>query len=156
MTDSLHSVHTLFIDRNSGGKLFRDIVAAAGISIVLHDEHFGTARLGERPPDDHDWLVQIGKQGWLIVTGDTRMIREPLFLRELPRSDAYVFLLHDLNGKTPQGKAECIIDAFPKMIGLIEDADRPAVWLFKSGKVTAVNWLERLKKYSAWGRIPTD
>jgi hypothetical protein len=37
MSDLQHKP-TLFIDRNSGGRLFKALIVASGIHVVLHDE----------------------------------------------------------------------------------------------------------------------
>lgn len=54
----------IFIDRNSGGRLFKRLIEKAGIEIHLHDDHF------ERKTEDSDWLTRLGKSGWLLVSGD--------------------------------------------------------------------------------------
>jgi len=154
MIASLHSGHTLFVDRNSGGRSFRGLVVDAGIKIVLHDEHFPVPAQGEKNIGDHEWLHIIGNLGWLIVTGDKHTIKEDLFIRALPKSNAYVFLLNALNGASPKGKAELIIDAYPKMLGLISAVPRPAVWFFeRNGTIKLVPWREKLRKIEA--RSPT-
>ena len=45
---------TIFIDRNSGGRTFRDLLTDAGLNVVLHDEQF--------PPATNDdvWVKKVG------------------------------------------------------------------------------------------------
>ncbi len=50
---------TLFIDRNSGGRIFRDLLIAQGLNIGLHDEEFA------QKTADEDWLISVGEQGGL-------------------------------------------------------------------------------------------
>jgi hypothetical protein len=145
---------TLFIDINTGGRGFREMVSSTlGVRIVLHDEHFGKPSPGEKSPEDNEWLVTIGKLGWLIVTSDKRCLREPLFIRDIGRSAAFVFVLGDMNGKTREQRAALIIEAYPKMLGLIEGATRPSIWLFEGGKISEFDWRERFARYCQWGRI---
>lgn len=124
--------------------MLRDAVSAAGIRVVLHDDVF--------PPEpgvivpDYRWLVEVGQRGWLLVTGDARTLKEDLFVRKIPESNAFVFILHDLNGGTAAERATCVIDAYPKMLGLIAPATRPEVWVFKRGTIKVAKWRETLER----------
>lgn len=122
MTSSPPDSRTLFIDRNSGGRTFRDYLTAEGLTVVLHDEEFlNTAA-------DEDWLPVVGKKGWIVVTGDDDTTRSPLFLAQLESSQAFVFVLLGLNGATRAEKARCILDAHVTMIRLIAQTQPPALW----------------------------
>lgn len=139
MTDSLHR-HTLFIDRNSGGRTFRDLITNAGIRVVLHDEHFKD----KRTPDEV-WVKEIGRLGWIMVTGDAATTNSLLFLAALKRSQACVFLLNALNGASPEGKAEIVVGAYEKMLKICREREKPLFWRFnKGGEVYVVNFRERL------------
>lgn len=148
MTGSPPSEHTVFIDRNTGGKLLKQAVADADIPIVLHDDFYGPPKPGVIITDA-EWLVTIGQRGWLIVTGDKHTVKEELFIRRIPESRAYVFLLNDLNGGGPAQKAQVIIDAYPKMLGLIAKKPRPAIWLFEKGAIRPILWEQRLERLLA-------
>lgn len=86
---------TVFIDRNSGGKSFRGLISAKGISVRLHDEEFT-----DKKTDDAVWMAEIAKRGWIMITGDD-VGRNYLFLERLKRSDAQVFILPGLNWPAP-------------------------------------------------------
>jgi hypothetical protein len=53
----------VFTDRDLGTR-FPDILAAAGLNVERHRDHF--------PPDcaDVDWLSTIGSRGWIAVSHD--------------------------------------------------------------------------------------
>src|SRR5580704_13315760 len=110
MIDSPHKP-TLFIDRNSGGRRFKGLIAEAGIQVVLHDEYF----TDDTTPDDV-WLKEIGDKGWIMVTGDKATMKDLLFLQNLRRSKARVFFLNALNGASAEQKAKIIIDAYVTML----------------------------------------
>lgn len=114
--------HTLFIDRNSGGRLFKALIEATGIPVVLHDECFPDTT------EDHDWLAKLGESGWLLVTGDDDTTRTHLFLHQLAGSRAHVFMLRGLNGASREAKAKCIVDAYPKMCELAGSKEPPTFW----------------------------
>lgn len=138
--------NTVFIDRNTGGKSFSNIVLAAGIKIVLHDDYFPPPGPGVRNIPDHEWLVTIGRLGWFVVTGDKRTLKELPFLQRIPESNAFVFVLDDMNGGSPERKAEVVISAYPKMIGLGAATKRPAVWLVHNSTFHQFDWKRKLKQ----------
>ncbi len=53
----------VFIDRNSGGRLFKGLTEEAGIEVHLHDEQF------RHKTEDPEWLARLGESGWLLVSG---------------------------------------------------------------------------------------
>lgn len=112
----------VFIDRNSGGRSFKALLEAAGLSVVLHDEHFG------HTTEDHEWLAQVGRSGWLLVSGDDQTTRSRLFLEQLEASRAHVFILLGLNGASREAKAGCIIDTYQRMREIAARDEPPAVW----------------------------
>jgi predicted nuclease of predicted toxin-antitoxin system len=123
----VHNFHqSIFIDRNSGGKTFRDIVASAGIKIVLHDDIF------KNDTPDEEWLKEVAALGHVVVTGDKDVTHRLLFLKQLVASKAYVFILHGLNGASPQGKAGCVLSSIDKITELMKSGEPPALW--KIGK----------------------
>lgn len=134
----------VFIDRNSGGRLFKGLIEQAGIEVHLHDERF------RRNTEDPDWLARLGESGWLLVSGDNDVTRQPLFLRQLAESKAHVFVLHALNGASPEGKAACIVQAYDRMCQLAGDQVPPALWrIGKDGAARAFDFwatLERMKR----------
>jgi hypothetical protein len=116
------SAKTIFIDRNSGGKAFRNAITARGIHVVLHDDIF------DRNEKDHIWLPAVAARGYIMVTGDRRTTHNLLFLRNLAASTAYVFILLELNGATGPKRADCIIQAYPLIQDLVKKTRSPAIW----------------------------
>ena len=112
---------TLFIDRNSGGRSFRDLLTAQGLKVVLHDEEF------PQTAADEDWVMSVGERGWIVVTGDNATTSSPLFLLRLSKSKTFVFILHALNGASPSEKAKCILDAYSIITQLVSENRPPAV-----------------------------
>lgn len=112
----------LFVDRNSGGRTFREILVGAGVDVVLHDEMF--------PPDtqDEDWVNKVGESGRVAITGDIALTKNLLFLRRLKRSKAQVFILCALNGKSAQGKADCILASLAKIAEVVQNDKGPSLW----------------------------
>ena len=138
----------VFIDRNSGGRAFRDIRIAVNIRVVLHDEHFTNSKT-----PDHVWVKEIGKLGWLMVTGDIATERNAFFLDAFKRSKAHVFILCGLNHGTPQERANCVTDAYPEMISLSLGNRGPRLWKAKPGeRLLSVDFRATLGKMKKYGR----
>jgi F420-dependent methylenetetrahydromethanopterin dehydrogenase len=114
--------HSIFIDRNSGGKTFRDILISAEIKVVLHDDIF------QKNTPDEVWLKEVASRGYIVVTGDKDVTHRILFLKQLVASKAYVFILYGLNGASPQGKAGCVLSALDKISELLKSGEPPALW----------------------------
>lgn len=130
---------TIFIDRNSGGRIFRGLLTEAGINVVLHDEHF------TRNTPDHVWLKKIGTLGWAMVTGDIAVEKSYLFLSALKHSHSHVFILCELNHALKEERARCIIEAYPEIITLCHAHSGPRLWKTnKSGKILPVNFKHSL------------
>ena len=56
-----------FIDRSLGRKIVAQALREIGETVEVHDDHFA--------PDakDEDWLVKVGKRGWIVLTKDDRI-----------------------------------------------------------------------------------
>ncbi|MBC8041359.1 MAG: hypothetical protein H7Y06_12510 [Opitutaceae bacterium] len=134
----------VFIDRNSGGRLFKGLIEAAGIRVVLHDEQF------KHKTEDPDWLAKVGKSGWLLVSGDNATTSQPLFLFQLEATRAHVFILLGLNGASAENKAACVINAYSKMCELAASEEPPAIWrIGKDGVARRFDFrktLERMRR----------
>lgn len=122
MNASPNESPVLFIDRNSGGRSFRDLLVEQGLKAVLHDEEF------HRTAADEDWVMSVGERGWVVVTGDNATTSSPLFLMRLSKSKAFVFILHALNGASPADKAGYILKAYKTIQKLIGEHQPPAIW----------------------------
>lgn len=70
--------YTFFTDRDSDGDLHRTLVAA-NLSVKRHDDHFDPYRIVE----DYEWLDLCARRGWIGVTSDRRIRRNPLAQRAI-------------------------------------------------------------------------
>ncbi|MEO6036411.1 MAG: hypothetical protein ABIQ35_14255 [Verrucomicrobiota bacterium] len=139
---------TVFIDRNSGGLAFRSIFFSANFKVVLHDDYFT-----DRQTADHVWVKEIGRLGWLMVTGDSATEKSAFFLEAFRHSKSHVFILCALNHGTPQERADCIKNAYPEMISLSLGHRPPRLWKsLAGGKILPVNFRETLAKMRKYDR----
>ena len=60
-----------FVDRSLGGKLVVEALRRAGAQVVVHDEVF------EQNATDVKWLAEAGRRGWVVLTKDGAIRRNP-------------------------------------------------------------------------------
>lgn len=60
----------LFTDRDLG-KRFPEILRAADIQVECHSNHF------KHDTPDEEWLGEVGRRGWIVVTHDGRIRYKP-------------------------------------------------------------------------------
>ena len=114
---------TLFVDRNSGGKRLQSFLVAADIPFVLHDDIFK-----HKNTPDSVWLKKVGTLGYAMVTGDIDIENSYIFLSILTRSVSHVFILRGLNHASAEGRAQCIIKAYPEIVRLCFENTGPRLW----------------------------
>jgi predicted nuclease of predicted toxin-antitoxin system len=99
---------TFFIDRCLGNKLIVETLRAAGVSVEIHDDHFG------KNTQDVDWIPKIGKRGWIILTKDARIGKNQM--ERLAVADArvrmFVLVSQNLSGAD---MANIFVTAIPAM-----------------------------------------
>ena len=61
-----------YIDRCLGNKLIVETLRDAGISVEIHDDHFA------KDAQDVEWIPEVGKRGWIILTKDARISNNKL------------------------------------------------------------------------------
>ncbi|MGH1396088.1 MAG: hypothetical protein ACRAVC_18970 [Trichormus sp.] len=61
-----------FIDRCLGKKTIAEKLRSAGIAIEIHDDHF------VQDAKDEEWLPEVGKRGWVVLTKDGKISRNSL------------------------------------------------------------------------------
>lgn len=76
----------LFVDR-SLGRLVAERLRAAGATVEHHDDHFA-----ENTPDV-DWIAEVGRRRWVVLTKDKRIRRNPLERRAVAAAELRLFSL---------------------------------------------------------------
>jgi predicted nuclease of predicted toxin-antitoxin system len=57
---------TFFFDRSVGRRI-PEAFRLLGIDAVAHDDHFA------QDTQDHIWLADVGRRGWIVITKDERI-----------------------------------------------------------------------------------
>ena len=86
-----------FTDRDLG-HLFPTILREAGLEVQIHDDNFQeTAE--RKAPDDVEWLPVVGERGWIVISHDQRMGRNPIEIDAIMRAGVRMFIV--VGSKTP-------------------------------------------------------
>lgn len=138
---------TFFIDRCLGKKFIVETLKGAGISIKIHDDHF------PQDAQDVDWMPEVGKKGWVILTKDVKIGRNSLEKIAVARAQIKMFALasQSLSGKD---MAEIFLKAIVPMQEFVRK--HPAPFIAKVYRDNSIKlWqdsqmlLEELKRLSS-------
>lgn len=87
-------------------------LAEEGIRIAFHDDHF------PQGTPDTEWLRDVGRRGWIVLTKDTRIRYRPNEKQALLGAGvrAFAFASGNLSGAQ---MSDAIVKALPKMLKLL-------------------------------------
>jgi predicted nuclease of predicted toxin-antitoxin system len=119
---------TLFIDRDAWSHKLDQALREAGIPVIAHRERFA-----DDTPDP-EWLAEVGRQGWAVLTRDQRIRHRPNELRAVREARLHVFALTSGN-LTAAETADIVIAAWPAIARAVSDNDPPMLWSVTRGGV---------------------
>lgn len=119
-----------FLDRSLGKKRVATALREAGAVLHIHDDHF--------PPDakDEDWLAEVGRHGWIVLTKDYRIRYRHVERLALMKAGVAAFILTsgDLQGEE---MAQIFVKALPKMTRFLQKHAKPFIAkIAKDGSVS--------------------
>lgn len=122
----------LFIDRSLGKQIVATALRTAGYEVEVHDDHFS--------PDakDQEWLTQVGRKGWVVLTKDKKIKYRALELAAVLAVKARVFTLSAGSVQGPE-MAQVFVKAMPKIADYVK-ANLPPyiVRVTKSGQLVTI------------------
>jgi hypothetical protein len=83
---------TVFFTDRDLGKQFPALLRNAGISVERHANHFA------HDAKDEDWIAEVGRRSWVIVTHDKRIRYKPNELAAVRAAGVAMFVV---SGKAP-------------------------------------------------------
>lgn len=118
-----------FVDRAISQKFVPTALRTAGAIVEIHTDHFAP----EAP--DVEWLPAVSQKGWVVLTKDSNIGRNPLELIAIARANAKVFILVSGNLNRQQ-MAEILVVALDRLQKLARGNKAPFVAkIYKGGKV---------------------
>lgn len=109
-----------FIDRDLGRNILPGALERAGFVIERHDLHF------EPDTPDEVWIPQVAQRGWVIISGDRKILRRPQEVRALVESQARMLIL--VGNHAPAVElASNLINTMDKIDELLDRMEPPVV-----------------------------
>jgi hypothetical protein len=109
-----------FADRNLGRYDFPGRLRAAGITVHIHDDHFA------QDEPDTSWLPEVAARGWLVLSADRVIARNPFELAAVMLAGAGMFCL--VGGMTKAEElARNFVNTQPRIAAFISSTVPPYV-----------------------------
>ncbi len=119
-----------FLDEGLAGNKIPAILKDAGFLVKRLIDHF------PKGTPDTKWLSEVGKHGWVVLTKDAKIRKNPHELQTLIESKVAAFILTSAE-LTGEEIGEIIIKAHEKMLDFLSKNSRPFIaTVTKDGKVT--------------------
>jgi len=114
------------------GKKIAGPLIKAGAIVHLHDDHF------DQNVEDEEWLTEVGKRGWLVITKDQRIRRRPLERDALLRANLKVFCFMSGSISFPE-MAKIFVKALPSIKRISENTSPPFIaGIYKDASVKVI------------------
>lgn len=122
-----------FTDRNLGRYDFPGLLRAGGVRVHAHEDHFA-----QNAPDDL-WMPEVASRGWIILSPDKRITRDPVELAAIMLSNAAMVCLVGGHEKTLDLAAN-FLNTFAKIAQFVESARPPYVArLYRPSPVSGIS-----------------
>ncbi len=118
-----------FLDRALGNKVIADALRAAGAEVRIHSDHFAAAA------PDAEWLIEVGRQGWIVLTKDSKIRYRTIERMALinARVGAFVLVSGNLSGLA---MADVFVKALPAMRKFVAKNPPPFIArVYRDGKI---------------------
>jgi hypothetical protein len=114
--------YTFFTDRDSDGD-FHNALVAASLSVERHDDYFDPWKL----VDDQEWIGLCASRGWIGVTSDRRIRRNPLAQRLIISTSAR--LLINIGRATHAERGANFVASLDLILAFMDATPKP--WIAK-------------------------
>jgi hypothetical protein len=88
------------------------------VEVEIHDRHFPQNAL------DEDWLSEVGRRGWIVLTKDDRIRYRPGEVEAYRRNKVRVFIFGSGEMKA-QEMAEAFVKALPRISRFVRNKPAP-------------------------------
>lgn len=121
-----------FSDENLGRRIFPGLLREAGVALEVHTDHF------KQGTPDTEWLPEVGRRGWVLLTIDARLRYNPLEQKAILAHGVAAFVF---TGRAPHDEkaaaflrargriAKLLSQERPPFIAKIHNSGAVEVWL---------------------------
>lgn len=110
-----------FTDRDLGYRVFPDALENAGLQVVRHDDRFS-----DPTTPDTVWLREVAEQGWVGVSGNQDILRQPLEVAAIRRFRARLLIVIGTHVPARE-RAQNFVNTLPKIERLLATMEPPAI-----------------------------
>lgn len=110
-----------FIDRDLGYRIFPGALEEVGLTVMRHDDVFD-----DPSTSDTEWLRRVAREGWIAVSGNKDILRQPLEVAALRESGAIMLIVVGTHVPAHE-RARNFINTLPKIERLLDTMEAPAV-----------------------------
>jgi hypothetical protein len=130
---SLPEPLVFFIDCSLGRNVVSGKLRDAGEQVRVHDDHF------PQGTKDEVWLTEVGNQGWVVFTKDTRIRYHKIETEALRRANVRAFVLSSKGDLSGQEMAGIFLKALPSIKAHCRKTSPPFIALvYKAGTVALI------------------
>jgi predicted nuclease of predicted toxin-antitoxin system len=122
-----------------GTRRVPDALRQAGATLVVHQEHFAS----QQGIQDAEWLGEIGRRGWIVLTKDKNFKRRPLERDAILNGGIRAFFLSATNLSTEQ-TAQTVVEALPRILRICSKQNGP--FIARITRLAEVDVVERLQR----------
>jgi len=98
-----------FVDRSLGKRVVAESLRRASAHVEVHDDHFS------QDATDVDWLSAAGQRGWVVLSKDEHIRRNPLERAAFEQARVRAFFLTQQGLSGPE-MADIFVKALPGMV----------------------------------------
>jgi predicted nuclease of predicted toxin-antitoxin system len=110
------------------------ILRAAGLNVLVHDEHFP-----QNAPDP-EWLAAAGQNNWIVVTRDERIRYRVAEKQTIRRAKVQAFVLAAHGDLRAEFLAETFLKALPRVRDIIAKTRPPFIAkVWRDGKAALID-----------------
>jgi hypothetical protein len=111
----------LFADSCLGRRKIPDANRRAGEEVRIHDELFASGTT------DEEWLSEVGRRGWVVLTKDARIRYHTNEMQALRRAGVRAFVFTGRGDLTGEEIAKAFVEALQAMKRLLAKTTQPSI-----------------------------
>ena len=117
---------TFFLDYQIGRFIVAQALRDAGARVEVHLDHFAQAAA------DIEWIPEVARRGWVLITKDQNIRRNPLerAVYEAARLRGFVLTGKDMDGPETAG---LLVRCLPGMVRRVVDKPGPSLFTISRG-----------------------
>jgi hypothetical protein len=131
-----------FLDKCLGRFVVANALRKCGERVEIHENHF------EADTPDHEWVPEVGRRGWIILSKDTRLRHNNIELIALLKANTHSFILTSASQSGPEMAAafvaalrdikKILVRFQAPCVATVSPAGRVSVYLTHAGLIEQI------------------